>query len=341
MNSAFSTFVVRRLLALPVILIGITLVTFLLLHLVPGDPARLVLGEAAQDPQVVAAVRHEWGLDRPLQVQYVQYLAHLVRGDFGLSIRSRRPVSGDLVRYLPATVELGAVSFAITLLLGIPLGVLSGARERTLTDHTSRVASLLFLSMPSFWFGLILIYVGYYVLGVLPTPTGRLGVMDVPPPVFTGLYLVDSAVAGQWGLFLRSLWHLLTPAFVLALASVGLVVRMLRASMVEILRQDYIRTAQAKGLPPRAVFYGHALRNALIPTVTVLGIQFASLFGGNVLVETVFAWPGVGLYFVESIQWLDYAPVLGATALIAAAFVTVNLLVDVSYALLDPRIRYT
>ncbi len=341
MNSAFSTFVVRRLLALPVILVGITFVTFLLLHLVPGDPARLVLGEAAQDPQVVAAVRHEWGLDRPLQVQYLQYVAHLVRGDLGVSIRSRRPVSGDLARYLPATVELGAVSFAITLLLGIPLGVLSGARERTLTDHTSRVASLLFLSMPSFWFGLILIYVGYYVLGVLPTPTGRLGVMDVPPPSFTGLYLVDSAVAGQWGLFLRSLWHLLSPAFVLALASVGLVVRMLRASMVEILRQDYIRTARAKGLPPRAVFYGHALRNALIPTVTVLGIQFASLFGGNVLVETVFAWPGVGLYFVESIQWLDYAPVLGATALIAAAFVTVNLLVDVSYALLDPRIRYT
>ncbi len=340
MAVSFLAFVFRRLASLPLVLIGITAVTFALMHMVPGDPVRLLLGEAATDPQIIAAMRRQWGLDRPLHVQYIHYVGNLLRGQMGVSIRSGRPVASDLARYLPATIELGAVSFLITLLLGIPLGVISGARANTTTDHTSRLASLLFLSMPSFWFGLILVYVGYYLLGFLPTPTGRLGMTEVPPPVVTGLYLVDSLIAGDGTLFLRALWHILPPAFTLALASVGLVVRMLRSSMVEILNQDYVRTAWAKGLSPRRVFYVHALRNALIPTVTVLGIQFGSLFGGNVLIETVFAWPGVGLYFVESIQWLDYAPVLGSTALIATAFVTVNFLVDLTYAFLDPRIRY-
>lgn len=340
MAVSFLAFVFRRLASLPLVLVGITVVTFVLMHLVPGDPVRLLLGEAATDPQIIEAMRRQWGLDRPLHVQYVHYIGNLLRGEMGVSIRSGRSVAWDLTRYLPATVELGAVSFLITLLLGIPLGVISGARANTATDHTSRLASLLFLSMPSFWFGLILVYVGYYLLGFLPTPTGRLGMTEIPPPTVTGLYLVDSLIAADGALFLRVLWHVLPPAFTLALASVGLVVRMLRSSMVEILNQDYVRTAWAKGLPPRGVFYVHALRNALIPTVTVLGIQFGSLFGGNVLIETVFAWPGVGLYFVESIQWLDYAPVLGATALIATAFVTVNFLVDLTYAFLDPRIRY-
>ncbi|MDR7545008.1 MAG: ABC transporter permease [Armatimonadota bacterium] len=340
MSTSLLRFVARRLLSLPLVLIGITVVTFALMHLVPGDPVRLLLGEGATDPKIIAALRRQWGLDRPLHVQYLHYLKNLARGELGVSIRSGRPVAWDLARYLPATVELGALSFLITLVLGIPLGVLSGARANTLTDHASRLSSLLFLSMPSFWFGLILVYIGYYQLGVLPTPTGRLGMGEAGPPTVTGLHLVDSLLAADSALFLRALWHLLPPAFTLALASVGLVVRLLRSSMVEILNQDYIRTAWAKGLPSRAVFYIHALRNALIPTVTVLGIQFGSLFGGNVLIETVFAWPGVGLYFVESIQWLDYAPVLGATVLIATAFVSVNFLVDLTYAILDPRIRY-
>jgi peptide/nickel transport system permease protein len=322
------------------VLLGITLVTFILLHMVPGDPVRLLLGEGATDPTVIAALRAQWGLDQPLHVQYVRYLVNLSRGEMGISIRSGRPVAWDLTRYLPATIELGSVSFFLTLLIGIPLGVISGARANTVTDHASRVGSLLFLSMPSFWFGLILVYIGYYQLGVLPTPTGRLGMADIPPPGITGLYLFDSLLARDGALFLRVFWHLLPPAVVLALASIGLVVRMLRSSMVEILNQDYIRTAWAKGSTSRRVFYSHALRNALIPTVTVLGIQFGSLFGGNVLIEMVFAWPGIGLYFVESIKWLDYAPVLGATVLIATAFVSVNFLVDVTYAVLDPRIRY-
>ncbi len=322
------------------ILLGISFATFLLLHVVPGDPARLFLGETATNEEVLARLRQQWGLDRPLLVQYAYYLRNLARGDFGFAIHSGRPVAEDLRHFLPATVELSLVGFLIALGIGIPLGVLSGARANLLTDHLSRLGSLLFLSMPSFWFGLILIYVGYFLLGWLPSPTGRLGLTDTPPSVITGMYTLDSLLGRDLPGLARSLWYLLPPAFTLALASAGLVVRMLRTSIVDVLNQDYVRTARAKGASGRAVLYRHALRNAAIPTVTVLGIQFGLLFGGNVLVESVFAWPGIGLYLVQSIQWLDYAAVMGTTLLIAAMFILVNLLVDLSYAYLDPRIRY-
>ncbi len=322
------------------ILLGISFATFLLLHVVPGDPARLFLGESATSEQVLARLRHQWGLDRPLLVQYGYYLRNLARGDFGFAIHSGRPVAEDLRNFLPATIELSLLSFLIALGIGIPLGVLSGARANLFTDHISRLGSLLFLSMPSFWFGLILIYIGYFLLGWLPTPTGRLGLTDSPPSVITGLYTIDSLLRGNFPGMVRSLWYLLPPAFTLALASAGLIVRMLRTSIVEVLSQDYVRTARAKGVSGRVVLYRHALRNALIPTVTVLGIQFGLLFGGNVLVESVFSWPGIGLYLVQSIQWLDYAAVMGTTLLIATMFVLVNLLVDLSYAYLDPRIHY-
>jgi len=312
----------------------------LLLKVVPGDPARLFLGEAGTNEQILQRLRHQWGLDRPLLVQYAYYLRNLVRGDLGFAIHSGRPVAEDLGHFLPATVELSLVAFLIALGIGIPLGVISGARANLLTDHLSRLGSLLFLSMPSFWFGLILIYVGYFLLGWLPSPTGRLGLTDTPPIVITGMYTVDSLLRGNVPGLMRALWYILPPAFTLALASAGLVVRMLRTSIVDVLNQDYIRTARAKGSGSRAVLYRHALRNAAIPTVTVLGIQFGLLFGGNVLVESVFAWPGIGLYLVQSIQWLDYAAVMGTTLLIATIFVLVNLLVDLSYAYLDPRIHY-
>jgi len=307
---------------------------------VPGDPARIYLGESATNEQILQRLRHLWGLDRPLHVQYAYYLRNLIRGDLGFSIHSGRPVAEDLRHFLPATLELSLAGFLIALVVGVPLGVLSGARANLLTDHLSRLSSLLFLSMPSFWFGLILIYVGYFKLGWLPSPTGRLGLTDAPPEAMTGFYTVDTLLSGNLPAFMRSVRYLLPPAFTLALASVGLVVRMLRTSIVEVLNQDYVRTARAKGLAGRDVLYRHAFRNALIPTVTVLGIQFGLLFGGNVLVETVFAWPGVGLYLVTSIQWLDYAAVMGTTLLIAIMFVLVNLLVDLTYAYLDPRIHY-
>ncbi|HYM69991.1 MAG TPA: ABC transporter permease [bacterium] len=330
----------RRLLAVPPIFVGITLVTFLLLHVVPGDPARMYLGEGAQDPRVLAALHREWGLDRPLPVQYVDYLRNLVRGNLGFSIHSGRPVAEDLRHFLPATVELSVLSFVLAVALGVPLGVLSGARVNTGADHASRVGSLLFLSMPSFWFGLIVIYVGYFLLGWLPSPTGRLGMTDTAPSPVTGLYTIDSVLAGDPGAFARALWYLLPPAVTLALPSLGLVVRMLRTSIVEVLSQDYVRTARSKGVASRGVLYRHALRNALIPTVTVLGVQFGLLFSGNVLVEAVFSWPGIGGYLVQAIQWLDYSAVMGCTLLIAGLFVAVNVLVDFTYAVLDPRVHY-
>jgi len=300
----------------------------------------MYLGEGAQDPRVVAALDHEWGLDRPLPVQYVTYLRNLLRGNLGFSIHSGRPVADDLRHFLPATVELSLLSFLIAVAVGVPLGVLSGARVNTGADHASRIGSLLFLSMPSFWFGLIVIYVGYFVLGWLPSPTGRLGMTDIAPPPVTGLYTIDSVLAGDPGALVRALWYLLPPAFTLALPSLGLVVRMLRTSIVEVLGQDYVRTARSKGVAGRGVLYRHALRNALIPTVTVLGVQFGLLFSGNVLVEAVFSWPGIGGYLVQAIQWLDYSAVMGCTLLIAALFVAVNVLVDFTYAFLDPRVHY-
>jgi peptide/nickel transport system permease protein len=300
----------------------------------------MYLGEGAQDPRVLQALHHEWGLDRPLPVQYVVYLRNLLRGNLGFSIHSGQPVADDLRHYLPATVELSLFSFVIAVALGVPLGVVSGARVNTGADHASRVGSLLFLSMPSFWFGLIVIYVGYFVLGWLPSPTGRLGMTDTAPPPVTGLYTIDSVLARDPGAFARALWYLLPPAFTLALPSLGLVVRMLRTSIVEVLSQDYVRTARSKGVAGRGVLYRHALRNALIPTVTVLGVQFGLLFSGNVLVESVFSWPGIGGYLVQAIQWLDYSAVMGCTLLIAILFVGVNVLVDFTYAVLDPRVHY-
>lgn len=311
-----------------------------MLHLVPGDPARLYLGETATNERVVQALHRQWGLDRPLPVQYAYYLRNVGRGDLGFSIHSGRPVTEDLRHFLPATIELSVASFLIAVVVGIPLGVVSGARANTAADHSSRIGSLLFLSMPSFWFGLVLIYVGYFLLGWLPSPTGRLGLTDVPPPTITGMYTIDGLLAGGPAALGRILWYLGPPAFTLALPSVGLVVRLVRTSIVEVLSQDYVRTARAKGVALRRVLYHHALRNALIPTVTVLGIQFGLLFSGNVLVETVFSWPGVGSYLVTSIQWLDYSAVMGSTLVFAVIFVIVNTIVDLSYAALDPRIHY-
>lgn len=338
---AFAKYAAGRALSTIPVLVGVTLATFLLLHAVPGDPVRIFLGEASTaGPEAVEALRAQWGLDRPIVVQYLYYLWHAVRGDLGRSIHTGRPVLEDLMARLPASLELALASFAIALLVGIPLGALAGARPHSWFDHLSRVGSLLFLSMPSFWFGLIVIYVGFYLLGLIPEPSGRLGLLDVPPPRVTGFFTVDSLLAGDFATFRAAVGHLLAPAAVLSLPTLGLVVRMLRASILEVLRADYVRTARAKGLAPRRVLFKHVLKNALIPTVTVLGVQLGSLVGGNVLVEAVFAWPGMGLYFVNAIQLLDYGPVTGATLVFGFLLVLVNFVVDVSYAWLDPAIRY-
>ncbi|MEW6047946.1 MAG: ABC transporter permease [Bacillota bacterium] len=338
----FWRYAASRALSMIPVLLGVSLATFALMHAVPGDPVRVFLGEASTaGPEAVEALRAQWGLDRPVYVQYLYYLWNALHGDLGRSIHTGRPVLQDLVARFPASVELALAGFAIALLAGIPLGALAGARPNSWMDHASRVGSLTFLSMPGFWFGLIVIYVGFYLLGLLPEPSGRLGLLEAPPPRVTGLFTVDSLLHGDFATFRAALSHLLAPAAVLSLPTFGLVVRMLRASVVEVLRSDYVRTARAKGVAPRRVLFKHVLKNALSPTVTVLGVQLGSLLGGNVLVETVFAWPGMGLYFVNSIQLLDYAPVTGATLVFASLLVLVNFLVDVSYAWLDPTVRYS
>lgn len=336
------TFIIRRIFALPFIILGLITITFFLMHSIPGDPVRLYLGpDVTVRPEVVEALNKQWGFDKPLYVQYLRYIANFICGNLGKSIHTGQPVLSDLLTRLPATLELAVFSFSLVLLVGIPLGVISAAFKNTIIDHTSRVGSLLFLSTPNFWIGLLVIYVFFFRLHILPSPSGRLGILATPPMHITGMYVLDSLLNGDMTALYDSLRHIIAPATVLALGSIGLIVRMLRASMLEILSLNYICTANSKGLTQTRVFFKHALRNALIPTITILAIQIGLLLSGNVLIETVFTWPGIGLYFVESIQWLDYAPVIGTTVMIAAAFVLANLLADVLYAVIDPRIRYT
>jgi len=322
---------------IPVVL-GISLIVFVLARVIPGDPARLALGESAT-PQSIEALRHEMGLDKPIYEQYWIYLKGLLQGDLGRSIRTNRPVLQDLLAYFPATLELTLVAMVMTILIAIPLGILSALRRNSLIDHLTRLGALAGVSMPIFWLGLILIYIFFYVLQWAPPPMGRLSILSSPPRSFTGLFLIDSLLAGDLSLFLESLKFILMPAFCLATWSLAILLRMTRAGMLDVLGEDYIRTARAKGLPQRLVVYKHALRNAVIPLLTVLGIIFGILLNGAVLTETIFSWPGMGRYVVDSISWLDYTPIQGIAIFAAVIYTLVNLLVDVLYAVVDPRIR--
>jgi peptide/nickel transport system permease protein len=291
------------------LLVGVSLVVFLLLHVVPGDPAQVLLGDQAT-PQRVAEVRRALGLDRPLPEQYWRFVSRAVQGDFGQSIRAMRPVLPYVLERLPATLELAAGALLISTGLGIPLGVLAAARRRSIWDRLSISLALLAQSAPNFWVGLILIAVFSVKLGVLP-------------------------VSGRGGL-----GHLVLPSVTLAIFFVGLVVRLTRSGMLEVLAQDYVRTAGAKGLPERLVIFRHALKNAMIPIVTVLGLQIGTLLGGAVVTETVFAWPGMGQLAVQAIYQRDYPVVQCIVLLLGGGFVLINWAVDVSYSVLDPRIQY-
>lgn len=331
--------IVRRLFFLVFVLLGLSLITFVLSHIVPADPARVIAGPRAS-PEAVEKIRKEYGLDQPLWRQYVRYLHGLIHLDFGKSLTSRRPVSEDLARYLPATIELALYAMLFAVVLGIPLGVLSAVRRNSFLDLIGRTISILGLSIPSFWLALILQFFLFAQLGLLPDGQ-RLPVGVKEPPRVTGLFTVDALLAGNFGLFLLALKHLLMPSLVLGLAALAIVTRMVRSGMLEVLGQDYIRTARAKGLQPRVVILRHALKNALLPAVTVIGLQFGLLMGGAVLVEIIFSWPGIGRYAFQAIQNFDYNAVISVTLVIGAAYVLVNLLVDIIYVLLDPRIRMT
>jgi peptide/nickel transport system permease protein len=329
--------IVRRLFFLVFVLIALSLVTFVLMHVVPSDPARNIAGPRAS-PAAVQQIREDYGLDDPIVERYVNYVKGVVQFDLGMSLSSRRPVTQDLRRYLPATIELALAGMVLSLVVGVPLGVISAARKNSAIDAFGRVVSVIGLSMPSFWLAIILQFIFFARLGWLPDGE-RLPVGVDPPRTITTLYTLDALLTLNFDVFLTALKHLAMPAFVMGFISLAPVTRMVRSSMLEVLNQDYIRTARAKGLTQRLVISRHALKNALLPTVTVLGLQLGLLLSGTVLVEIVFSWPGIGRYAFQSIQNQDPNALISVTLVIGIGYVLANLLVDIAYSFLDPRIR--
>lgn len=327
----------RRLASLVWVVLGVSLITFVISHLVPGDPARLIAGDRAT-PEIVAHIRAQLGLDLPLPQQYLHYMGQLLQGDLGMSIRTHRPVLQDIAAFFPATLELALVALLLATLLGIPLGVLSAVYRNRFMDHIARVLAVIGISTPAFWLGLGLIVIFYGELSWLPGG-GRIDQGLEAPATVTGLYLIDAALAGDWVVWRSAVQHMVLPALTLGFVHLGVVARQVRSSMLEQLGEDYIRTARAYGLSPWAVVLRHALPNALIPSVTVLGLALGDLLYGAVLTETVFGWPGMGAYVVDSIQALDFPAVMGFAVVVSFAYVILNLLVDLVYRRLDPRIR--
>ena len=330
--------IVRRLIFLVFVLFGLSVITFGLSHVIPGDPARLMAGPRASR-SAVEKLREKYGLNDPWLKQYVTYVGNIAHGDFGMSFTTRRPVSQDLKRYLPATAELGLCAFVLATAIGIPLGVLSAVKRDKWPDHLARFISISGLALPVFWLAIMAQFVFFGKLGWLPDGE-RLPIGVDPPRTITGLYTIDSLLTGNMPLFLLSLKHLLLPTIVLAYGSLAVITRMVRGGMLEVLNQDYIRTARAKGIAQHAVVLGHALKNALLPTVTSIGLQIGLLLSGAFLVEIVFSWPGIGRYAVDAIQRLDYNATMATTLIIALVFVLLNLVVDIAYLFLDPRISY-
>jgi peptide/nickel transport system permease protein len=332
-------YILRRLLLVPPLLLGVTLITFVLSHSVPADPVSAHLGQSAMlDPAIVEAFRREWGLDRPLHEQYLAYLDNLRQGKLGRSIVSKRPVEQDLAQYLPNTLLLATSAVVLSALFGVPLGIISAIKRNSPIDHLVRVVSLVGVSTPVFWLALVSLFVFYYRLDWVPGP-GMLDNRFVVPTSVTGLLPLDAALAGDWEACLNALHHLVLPSLVLSGFTLGLIARVTRSSMLETVGQDYIRTARAKGLVERLVILRHALSNALIPTVTVVGLAYGNQLGGAVLTETIFAWPGIGRYAYQAASGYDFGAIMGVTMLIAAIYIGVNLLVDILYGFLDPRIR--
>ena len=332
----YLSFLVRRVLALIPVLFGVIVVIFLISHIIPGDPARLLAGPRATD-EIVAKIRADYGLDKPLHIQFFIYLKDMVRGDLGQSILTRRPVTKDLLRYFPATFELTTVSVLIASIIGIPLGILSAVYKDRIADHLIRIYSITGISMPVFWLGLLLLLVFYLRLGIAPDP-GRIS--GAAPTHITGLYLVDSILTGDFRALWSSITHLVLPSITLSWYALARIVRMARSSTLEVLDKDYIRTAKAKGLTMGPVLFKHALRNSILPTITVIGLLYGELLGGAVVTEIIFNWPGMAQYMVSSMKTLDYPAVMGVTLIITLAYVVANLLVDLSYGLIDPRVRY-
>ena len=318
-------------------LLGVSIVVFFMVRAIPGDPAQLLLGQQATQEQV-QQVRQNMGLDKPVIVQYGIFLADALRGDLGDSIVTGRPVTTELLARFPATLELTAFAMLVAVLVGVPVGVISAVKQYSWLDKFTSVLALTGISMPIFWLAMILIVIFFVNLGWLPFP-GRLSTGYAVTSI-TGLVLVDSLLTLNFPAFWDGLKHLIMPAIALGTIPMAIIMRMTRSSMLEVMGEDYVRTARAKGVVPWRVIFKHALRNAMLPTVTVIGLQYGLLMGGAVITETIFSWPGVGQIAYDSVNRRDYAMIQGVVLYGAALFVLVNLLVDVLYAVLDPRVRY-
>ncbi|MBV9829653.1 MAG: ABC transporter permease [Alphaproteobacteria bacterium] len=330
--------VLRRLVSALPSVIGVIIVTFLLTRALPGDPAAYFAGPAATQ-QAIDEVRHQLGFDRSLPVQFVDYVKHLAQGDLGTSLSTGQPVIDELITRLPASAELTLLGLLLAVAVALPLGITAAMRPGSWVDHSCRIVATAGVSLPTFFTGLLLVYIFYYLMGWAPAPLGRLDVFYTAPPNWTGFYLIDSLIARDWETFTAALSQLALPAFTMALFSLAPLARVTRASMLAALGSEFIRTARASGLSRMRIVYVYAFRNAMLPVITTLGMVFSFLLGANVLVEKVFAWPGIGSYAIEALIASDYAPVQGFVLTMALLYVLLNLAIDLVYGLVDPRVR--
>ncbi len=332
-------FLLRRLALTVPTFLALMFVTFMMIRMVPGDPIEVRRGERGISPERLAELRHEMGLDQPILKQFADYAWGLLHGDFGISIITKNPVLQEFLTLFPATVELSLCALLFAILVGVPAGVIAASRRGGIYDQSLMGLALTGYSMPIFWWGLILILVMSNTLGLTPV-SGRVDLVKYYYPSVTGFMLIDSLLSGEKGAFTDALRHLILPTIVLGTVPLAVIARMTRSSMLEVLEEDYVRTARAKGLAPYRVIGIHALRNALIPVVTVIGLSVGSLLAGAVLTETIFSWPGVGKWLIESINRRDYPALQGGIMLISSIVIVVNLLVDLTYGLINPRIRH-
>lgn len=336
---SLGSYVTRRLLLMVPVVFGILLVTFALTHLIPRNPVYALVGTFADEETVRFAIER-FGLDQPLRVQFARYLGNLLRGDLGISIRTGRPVADEIVHRIPATVELTTVALILAVVGGTAVGVYAALNRGRLADHLARMLVLAGNSVPDFWLGLIVMFVFYLLLGWAPAPTGRLPVGVQPPPHVTGLYLVDALLAGDGQLLRAAGGQLLLPAVTLAVVVMAPIARMVRSNLIDALNSPYVRCAEAHGLRKNRVIYGYALRNALLPLVTLVATVYGNLLGGAVMVEAIYGWPGLGQWAAHGIQAQDYPSVQAFVLIVAVFYMIVYLLADVAVAMLDPRIRH-
>jgi len=329
------SYAIRRILILIPTLLGVSIIVFLMLHLTPGDPAELLLGERATD-DALHQIREHLGLNEPLHVQYGMFLKRLMKGDLGETIWTRQKVWIEIKQRFPATIELAVAALSIACLFGITLGIISATKQYSVFDYVSMLGALTGVSMPIFWLGLVFMLIFSVNLGWLPL-SARLSI-DVDLEVITNIYTLDALLTRNWVALRDAIWHLIMPAVTLSTIPMAIIARMTRSAMLEVLRQDYIKTAKAKGLSQFKVVFKHGLRNAMIPVITTIGLQFGVTLGGAILTESIFAWPGVGKWMYDAVTQRDYMVIQGGTLFIAALFILINLCVDILYAIINPRI---